>query len=328
MKGIDLKCDRCGAEMQLNEEKTMAKCPYCKNKTLIKKEDDINTLKKHAAELGYVKEAGKQRAIDEAESKRNKNKFKKTIKIILIIVCVIVVSFLVTHLSKEKVDDPFSCVNIGFSGIDGQGKINIVDNESCDYYSDIDFVVSKKEGIKEGEKITVTAVSDIYRFDVTSKEFKVEGLSLFLNDLNDLSDDVIKSIHEFSEDEINNGSLGITFRGTVVNLVPYKFYLESNNKDSNVLYDVYKISIKTNSGKVFDKFVVAYYEDFILTNNKTDFSYKKLYHCGNIIKAGDPNVYTANSKDYVGNISGFLTEAEFKAYLKSSNDGSYVVTER
>ena len=31
-------------------------------------------------------------------------------------------------ISKEKVDDPFSCVNIGFSGIDGQGKINIVDN--------------------------------------------------------------------------------------------------------------------------------------------------------------------------------------------------------
>ena len=63
MKVIDLKCDRCGAKMQLNEEKTMAKCPYCKNKTLIKKEEDINTLKKHAAELGYVKEAGKQRAI-------------------------------------------------------------------------------------------------------------------------------------------------------------------------------------------------------------------------------------------------------------------------
>lgn len=234
----------------------------------------------------------------------------------------------VNYFSKEKIDDPFKCVNISFDGIDGNGKITMIDNKECSYYSDIDFIPSKEKNILEGEKITVTAVSDIYRFAVTSKEFKVEGLSLFLNDLMDLSDDVIKSIHEFSEDEINNGSLGITFRGTVVNLVPYKFYLESNNKDSNVLYDVYKISIKTNSGKIFDKFVVAYYEDFILTNKKADFSYKKLYHCGNIIKAGDPSVYTANNKDYVGNISGFLTEAEFKAYLKSSNDGSYVVTER
>ena len=81
MNKIDLKCDRCGAEMELNENNMMAKCPYCKNKTLYKKEEDINTLKKHAAELGYVKEAGKQRAIEEAENKKKKEKLKKKIKI-------------------------------------------------------------------------------------------------------------------------------------------------------------------------------------------------------------------------------------------------------
>ena len=328
MKVLDLKCDRCGAEMQLNEEKTMAKCPYCKNKTLIKKEEDINTLKKHAAELGYVKEAGKQRAIDEAESKRKKAKLKKKIIIVFSIIAFLIFSVFVTEMSKEKIDDPFKCVNINFSGLSGKGKIDLVDNESCSYYSDIDYVISKEEGLKEGETIRVSAISEVYRFGISSKEIKVEGLSFVLNNLNDLSEEMINEIHTFSKDEIENGSLGITFSGTVVNLVPYKLYLETNNKDSNVLYDVYKISIKTKSGKVFDKFVVAYYEDFILTNNKTDFSYDRLYHCGNVIKAGDPNVYTANSKDYAGNISGFLTEAEFKAYLKSSNDGSYVVSER
>ena len=326
MKLVDLKCERCGAEMQLNEEKTIARCPYCKNKTLIKKEEDINTLKKHAAELGYVKEAGKQRAIDEAESKRKKAKLKKTIIIIVGIIGFIVFSLFVTQMSKQKIDDPFKCVNINFSGLSGKGKIDVVNNESCSYYSDIDYVISKEEGLKEGETIRVSATSEVYRFGISSKEIKVEGLSFILNDLNDLSDEMIKEIHTFSKDEIENGSLGITFRGTVVNLVPYKLYLESNNKDSNVLYDVYKISIKTNSGKVFDKFVVAYYKNFILIKNKTDFSYERLYYCGNIIKAGDPNSYSG--KDYVGNLCGFLTEAEFKAYLKSSNDGSYVVTER
>lgn len=49
MKVIDLKCDSCGAVMHLNEDKTMAECPFCKNKKLIKKTEDINTLKKQAA---------------------------------------------------------------------------------------------------------------------------------------------------------------------------------------------------------------------------------------------------------------------------------------
>ena len=260
MKLVDLKCERCGAEMQLNEEKTIARCPYCKNKTLIKKEEDIHTLKKHAAELGYVKEAGKQRAIDEAESKRKKAKLKKTIIIIVGLIGFIVFSLFVTQASKEKIDDPFKCVDISFSGLSGEGKLNIVNNETCSYYSDLDFIISKEEDLKEGETIRISVSSELYRFGISSKEIKVEGLSFILNNLNDLSDEMITEIHSFSKDELENGSLSSSFSGTVVSLKPYKFYLESNNKDSNVLYDVYKISIKTKSGKVFDKFVVAYYK--------------------------------------------------------------------
>ena len=31
MKHINLKCDSCGALMHLNENKTIATCPYCNN---------------------------------------------------------------------------------------------------------------------------------------------------------------------------------------------------------------------------------------------------------------------------------------------------------
>lgn len=329
MKHINLKCDSCGALMHLNENKTIATCSYCNNKKLIEKKEDIDTLKKQAAELGYVKEIGRQKAINEAESKRKRNKAKKFFKVVLIIACVIGVSLFVTHIMKEKIDNPFECVNISFSGMDGEGKINIINNGTCSQYSDIDFIASNETGIKEGEKIKVRAVSELYRFGVSTKEFKVEGLSRYLTNLDDLTDDLINSIHEFSYNELRNGRVfGITFTGEVVSLNPYKMYLYTNGTNKSILYDVYTTSIKTSSGKTFDKYVVAYYEDFILTKNKTDFGYKKLYHCGNIIKAGDPNVHTANSKDYEGNINGYLTIADFKAYLAESNDGSYYITER
>mgnify|MGYP003314612335 CR=1 FL=1 len=48
MKLVDLKCERCGAEMQLNEEKTIARCPYCKNKFLIAKEPSLEEQIKKA----------------------------------------------------------------------------------------------------------------------------------------------------------------------------------------------------------------------------------------------------------------------------------------
>jgi DNA-directed RNA polymerase subunit RPC12/RpoP len=329
MKNVNLKCDSCGAVMHLNENKNIAICPYCNNKKLIEKKEDINTLKKQAAELSYVKEAGRQRAIAEAESKRKRNKAKKIFKVVLIISCIIGLSFFVNHMTKAKIEDPFKCVNISFSGIDGEGKISIINNESCSEYNDIDFIASKETEINEGEKIKVRAVSELYRFGLSTKEFNVEGLSKYLTNLDSLSNDLIEKIHEFSYNELKNGSaFGITFTGEIVSLKPYKMYLYTNGTNENILYDVYTTSIRTSSGKTFDKYVVAYYEDFLLIKNKTDFSYERLYHCGNVISAGDPNVHTANSKDYEGNIIGFLTIEDFNIYLNKSNDGSYFITER
>ena len=73
-------------------------------------------------------------------------------------------------------------------------KINIINNGTCSQYSDIDFIASNETGIKEGEKIKVRAVSELYRFGVSTKEFKVEGLSRYLTNLDSLSDDLIEKI--------------------------------------------------------------------------------------------------------------------------------------
>ena len=58
MKKIDLKCNGCGAPMQLSEDNSYAECPYCKNKVLLKTELSLEEQSKRAEELSYAKEKG------------------------------------------------------------------------------------------------------------------------------------------------------------------------------------------------------------------------------------------------------------------------------
>ena len=54
----------------------------------------------------------------------------------------------------EYVEDPFSYIDVSFSGIDnlGEAKINYKDN----YKKYIYYSISKDTGLSEGEKVTVT----------------------------------------------------------------------------------------------------------------------------------------------------------------------------
>lgn len=53
MKKIDLTCPRCGAIMEVNEEKTEANCSYCRYKFLIEKDESLEEAKKRIHELAY-----------------------------------------------------------------------------------------------------------------------------------------------------------------------------------------------------------------------------------------------------------------------------------
>lgn len=44
MKKIDLKCSSCGGNMELSNDKSMAKCPYCHFSFVIKKEENLEEL--------------------------------------------------------------------------------------------------------------------------------------------------------------------------------------------------------------------------------------------------------------------------------------------
>ena len=326
MKKIDLKCENCGALMQVSEDKTEAVCPYCNHKFLIEREPDIEELSQKAEKLSYAKEAGKIKAIDESMKQHSKRKFKALIITIVVFLILIIVGALIKYNSLEYIKDPFECITVNFTGTDGTGTAKIVTNNKCENHDNIKYLLSKKDKLTESEKITITASSDKYRFGISKKEYIVTGLSLYLTDLNNLTTDMITKIHELSANELKENS--IAFSGEVVNMVPYKLYLYTNNQNDNVLYDVYKVSIKTKSGNVYEKFKVAYYEDFVLLKNSELFSYSRLYYLGNVINAGDPNAYNSMDKNYAGNLIGFESITDFKSYVSKNNDGSFELKER
>lgn len=327
MKKIDLKCPSCGANMHLSEDKMEAVCPYCSYTFLLEKEVSIEELSQNEEKLSYARKVGEQKAIEDTIRRKKKHKILSIIICISILLTICTVTFLINYFSLEYMQNPFECINVEFTGVDGDGNIKITDTNKCENYTDIQYNSSKQDKLNEGDKIIVRATSSRYRFGTSSKEYTVSGLSKFIISLDELTDEMLNKLHGFSYAHLKD-NLGITFQGEVVNLTPYKLFLYTNGQSKNILYDVYKISIKTASGNIYDKFVVAYYKDFVILNNSELFSYSKLYHCGNTILAGDLNEYNAMSKNYAGFITGFKSIDDFKIYINKDNDGSFTIKEK
>lgn len=327
MKKINLKCSNCSGNMKISDDKTMAFCPYCQSSFLLEKKETIEELSKKAEKLSYARKSGENKAIEDSIRRQKKRKLIATLITIGLLFLIISVGLLINYFSLEYIEDPFDCISIEFVGKNGEGKTKITDTKQCQNYTEIDYNFSKDSKLNEGEKIKVIATSDIYRFDISTKEYIVNGLSMYLVNLDDLNDEISNKLHDFSYNHLKN-NLGITFDGEVVNLTPYKLFLYTNGENENILYDVYKISIKTQNGNIYDKFVVAYYENFIILNNNELFSYDRQYHCGNTILAGDPNTYNAISENYAGFITGFKTIDDFKSYINKDNDGTFEIKER
>ena len=93
-------------------------------------------------------------------------------------------------------------------------------------------------------------------------------------------------------------------------------------------FDVYKAKIKTDSGKVFVKYKVVYYEDFAILNTEELFTYTRSSQVINSVLAGDPKTTYAGSADYAGYTPGFLSIDDFKIKINKENDGTFVIKEK
>ena len=319
MEKLSLTCPKCHGTMELNESKTEMFCPYCRNKVII--EDDIDKKAERIKKITYAREEGERLAEEAAQKRNDKTNYKKKIKTRLIIFGIIAVFLFIGYRSYESnleyVEDPFSYIDVSFSGVDNLGEAKISHKDNYKVY--IDYSISKDTGLSEGEKVTVTAKSSEYRLGIKSKEYTVEGLLSLLLDLNDLTSDMKDYIHKISYDFQKQEITGTySFKGELVSLEPYKFYLSTDGKTKNYLYDVYLAKIKAGNGETYDRYVVTRYEKVVITNNEDDLvRYSSKRYIGNLISAGNPSAWS--QKDgYVGNIWGFYSSNELESFIKNN----------
>lgn len=74
MRLVNMTCPNCGAQLQIDADRSQVFCEHCGTKLLM--QDDVHHIHyDNAEESGYLFEKGRQRAIEEAEKRRRQDPY-------------------------------------------------------------------------------------------------------------------------------------------------------------------------------------------------------------------------------------------------------------
>lgn len=259
-------CQNCGALLEVDENKKVAKCEYCGNQIILKKEETTEEIRKKAESKSYGYHKGKLEAEQEIENKKKrKNIFGKIIAVVIFLV-IGCCGLMITELQKPKVD-PFEYIEISFVGEDGDGDIeiktaNITDDIDANY---IYYEASKKHDLSVGETITITATSDTYRLSKKSKAYTVEGLTEYLKSLDVLTEGMLEAIHTNAK-EVQNMNLSMVIdTDEFISMEPVKMMLITDEGCENILYDILELRMYVH-GEEKCYYLVSEYDGVLLRN--------------------------------------------------------------
>lgn len=320
-KKYDLICDQCGGMMKFNEDKTEMHCEYCGNIVILPdKEQD--------AKVAYAKRKAELEAQHSYYEKRKRKERRHLNLSKLIALLVVAGIFLipascvgVVWLCRPTVN-PFDYIEVSFKGVDGEGKVVVELVKSDDNIkntNDLGLEVSPDRNLSEGDTVTVYAKSleSGYRFSESKRQYTVEGLELYLTDLNDMDDNVIELIHRKSEQLVG---MVIEDKPQITDVEHEKFYLLSDGEQENLLYDVYKATWELADGTDKTIYLVAYYENIITHNgDNATFSYESAMYTGSII---------STSSYQNGVVTAFESLEDIELDLNTNRSPEMVLSER
>ena len=268
MKEIDMTCPKCGAAMTLNEEKGKAECAYCGYRRLIERKETIAELRERMKSQSYGYHKGKLQA--EAEMAR-KRKFSSLLTALIAIGAVVLLG-VVTNFSQQMAKpqvNPFSLVNITFEGTDGRGEVRLepVAGQTEADYNLIDYSISKRSCLLEGETITIKAASEAYRLEETARTYVVEGLDLYLTELTDIPQEALQLIHTKAEGVLELNLDRSKVAGYFVEMTPVKLFLTTDGKQTNELYDVFEVHFAANDEDM-TYYVLACFSDVLVRDEE------------------------------------------------------------
>ncbi len=203
MKNYDLTCPKCGALLKADRRKGVAVCDYCGYHMQIEKE--------YAAEEIFAAEQAKSYGYHKGRLKAEAEviiaqKFRALIIsgiVFGIVALMVIIPAFAGYLMKPAIN-PFDYIQVSFQGNDGRGVVEIeMLNVSEDVdINRVDFDISKKSQLLQGEAITIQASSDDYRLSETTKTYVVEGLDEYLKDLENIPNEALEIIHTQAESSL------------------------------------------------------------------------------------------------------------------------------
>ncbi|MBQ7934137.1 MAG: hypothetical protein IJ327_05055, partial [Lachnospiraceae bacterium] len=192
MKMVDITCSKCGATLKPDFKKRRASCEYC------------------GASFLFVEDELSGEITTKAQVTKEERKSSKKIPLLILLVLMLVVfigvlSWIVKEQSKPVVN-PFDCITVSFHGKDGAGKVTVKALEGQDEMdvNRVVFDISKENKLMQGDTISIDVSSDYYRLEEKTKVYTVDGLDLYLSDLENLSAEDLKMLHKEAEEVVDS----------------------------------------------------------------------------------------------------------------------------
>ena len=140
------------------------------------------------------------------------------------------------ELAFPRTVDPFTAVNVKFSGMSGEGRAELqISNRNTEYADAAKFEVTPDTGLSNGDAVTVKAQAPLgWRFDPSEKQFTVEGLTAWVTSTDQLSGDNLNKIHANTERLIREDWEDIVSSSLAQNMTytPYRMYLFISDEDT------------------------------------------------------------------------------------------------
>ena len=270
IKALSLTCPSCGGLMELSGDEEKAVCPYCGHKMLIDRED--------GARDEYERRMANARAEEDIRDYREKRQRRRRRKGWLTALCVIAGILLinvfipdspVNRMVFPRTADPFTCADVKFSGMSGEGTAELRISDNGEEYADEDwFEVVPNTGLSNGDVVTVKVkAAPGWRFEPAEKQFTVDGLTVWVLGTDQLTGDNLAAIHSNTERLIREDWEDIVSSSFARDMTctPYKLYLFVADEDTlyerNVLYDTYEVNVTREDGSVFTSYEACRYSD-------------------------------------------------------------------
>ena len=308
--------------MELSADGEKAVCPYCGHEMLIDTDD--------SAQQEYERRIAMARAEEDIKDLQRNRQRKRRLRGWLIAFCVIagicliivaIPGTLMHEFAFPRTVDPFTAVNVKFSGMSGEGRAELqISNRNTEYADAAKFEVTPDTGLSNGDAVTVKAQAPLgWRFDPSEKQFTVEGLTAWVTSTDQLSGDNLNKIHANTERLIREDWEDIVSSSLAQDMTytPYRMYLfisdENTSYEHNVLYDTYEVKVTREDGSVFTSYEACRYTDLKIPAD-------------GILTAGYGSLQGFNfgynhGFSYAQSFSGWTDSAEMEADLRHVRDG-------